>query len=253
MKVCVIGDSHLAAMKLGWEDMQAAFPDFTLTFFGAPFPLIERLAVRNGTIVPTQWKTEVFFRHTSGGEARIDGSYDRVLLCGMKFSIWRVLGVYKHCRAEDEKSDGRLPLSDPCYRRTLEDHLADTTCIATFKLLREIGATPVGIVPTPFPSEESDMLERRYQARARGDEARVAQHFADAAETLGRRLGFAPYLAPASLLASPIATKAACAKDSVGLRLDSVPHAQDEHNHMNAAYGAAMLRGILPALAAQEA
>jgi hypothetical protein len=246
MKVCVIGDSHLAAMKQGWENIAEEFSGISLTFFGAPAPLIEQIRVEDGAIVPTSSKTTRFFRHTSGGAARIDASYDRVLVCGMKFGFWRALVLYQHCRREDEGKDERQPLSDACYARAIEDYLADTPCIATLGLLRGIGAGPVGIVPSPYPSEESRKPGSRELARARGDEARVARNYANAAEGLGRRLGFRPFLPPTALLASPLATKAEYARDSVALMLKAKAHDAGEYLHMNAAYGAAVLRAILP-------
>ena len=51
MKVLVLGDSHTAAVKFGWEDIKSTQPDIEVDFFALPGERIRFLEAKSGTIV----------------------------------------------------------------------------------------------------------------------------------------------------------------------------------------------------------
>ncbi len=82
-RICVIGDSHAAALKLGWETIRAGLPGMELDFYAAPKPHMAAFAAEDGKLVATSTALKKFLEQTSGARFSIDGSYDLYLVCGI--------------------------------------------------------------------------------------------------------------------------------------------------------------------------
>jgi hypothetical protein len=52
-RICAIGDSHIAALMLGWKQIECEYPGTQFTFFGAPDTEMGNLSVSLGSLVPT--------------------------------------------------------------------------------------------------------------------------------------------------------------------------------------------------------
>ncbi|MES2144715.1 MAG: hypothetical protein V4516_10245, partial [Pseudomonadota bacterium] len=99
-RLCVIGNSHVAAFKLGWDQLAARGDALTRaiapTFFGAPRDGLKNLAVRDGRLVPTADFVRDHFARMSGGRADVDPAvYDGFLLVGLGASMKRALRFYR--------------------------------------------------------------------------------------------------------------------------------------------------------------
>lgn len=91
MRICVLGSSHTASLKLGWDIVKDQFPAVDLVFFGSPGGTWRHLRVQNGTLVSTHDKLTKSIRFTSGGLHRIDpGDYDAFLLFGLVLRLPRL-------------------------------------------------------------------------------------------------------------------------------------------------------------------
>jgi len=55
--VCLIGNSHLAVLKLGWPDIQASFADMELDFYAAAGGSLA-VTVSNGRLVRLTMRRE---------------------------------------------------------------------------------------------------------------------------------------------------------------------------------------------------
>jgi len=219
--VCVIGDSHAAALKAGWNSIQGDFPDLKLDFFAAMGKYMSQVAVRDGALVPLLEDLRKRIKVTSGGLETIAGSYDYYLICSLGFqAAW----------APDEPDDVVLEK----MRQAAPEQLA----IRMVKMLREITRAPIGVIPTPRRSSEApagkvkrDRMTRSMALfRAACDDVLGALH----AELISQ---------PAETLSEDgVSTKAEFARSPERLFFTQE---DADHTHMDASFGAIVLRDAL--------
>src|SRR4051812_34372426 len=99
MRLCIIGNSHLAAPKLGWDDVRREFPDTEVTFFGAAGQALNDVQLRDGILSAEQVRGRV--HNTSGGSALHLDVYDCVFLVGLNLSIMHVVNLYESFRTDE--------------------------------------------------------------------------------------------------------------------------------------------------------
>ena len=98
-RICVLGNSHLGAAKLGWDQIASAYPGVEAVFFGAPWDLMSDLVVDGDALVPGSERLRKKLVRTSGGLDRIVPSeFDRIVLYGLQFGPRRLLQLYRTCR-----------------------------------------------------------------------------------------------------------------------------------------------------------
>jgi hypothetical protein len=241
MTICAIGDSHLAALKLGWEMIKSDHPGIRLVFFGAPGMNLKDLAVSEASLVPTTERLRKLMTHTSGGLGVIAQSYDRFLVCGMKFAVFMVQRLYEKYRTEAEPKDDRRPISNECLLRAAQGFLRGSLSIDVVEKLRKVTRAPIGLVPVPFRADGSALGQPSWER----DRSLVAQTFAQAARRLGDDLEFQPFFPPPAMLSNPIQTKAEYSENSVRLQRGNKAHHDEDILHMNPRYGAELLGMIL--------
>src|ERR1700726_4363476 len=71
MRVCVIGNSHVAALKLGWTQVRTTYPKVEITFFAHAGLFINYLKLEDSCLVPTTEDLRKAIAFTSGGQDRI--------------------------------------------------------------------------------------------------------------------------------------------------------------------------------------
>lgn len=234
--ICVIGNSHVTAMKLGWDIVKQKYPAVVATFFGAPAKSLGQTEVRGDVIVPTSQEVEQFFVRTSGGKSRIDNGYDRFLLCGMGFSTARLLSVSDRYRTEADARDGRRPISTEFLQAVVQSGLRQTLAAEVARKLRRISGAPITLIPVPF---RSDHGENHLPERFLGDAGReLADRFKVAASDVGEELNFAIQFQPEETMSGQLLTKAIYSRGSAPLGSMTESHPDDDATHMNAAFGA---------------
>lgn len=153
LKLCVIGDSHIAALKAGEEI--AADPRLTVTYFGSPRGKLE--LVQDGTsLFPVAEGIRRNIQYTSGGLDRIlVKDYDAYVLAGLQFGFHQLLTFALEYGTLAHAKDFRSPhvLSQALYRSALTSLFEDCAAIKILKLLRTLSEAPVLLYPTPYPSE----------------------------------------------------------------------------------------------------
>ncbi len=113
-RICVIGNSHIAAIKEELGDHQRRFfPHLDITFFGAPSGKMNGLGVFNGVLRPKPGKEELreFLTVTSRGKSQIEGDYDAYLACSLGYSGSWIATLFKYYRTDPEPRDKRQPIS----------------------------------------------------------------------------------------------------------------------------------------------
>lgn len=87
MRICMVGNSHLAAMKSGWQLMSDEYSDIDIVMFGAPGSSFFTIDVRNGQIIADTSKAAESFEKTGGARAIEIDDFDAVVLVGGGLSL----------------------------------------------------------------------------------------------------------------------------------------------------------------------
>jgi len=248
MSVCLIGDSHIGALLLGWRTIRDEFPEVQITPFGAPRDLVGELNVSDGRLVCPDTRLRRHFARLSGGADAITGDYDRYLVCGVGWGIRFLLAAIGKFRSEDQVTDDRIPLSEDCYARAMAGLLRDSLSMQTVTKLRQITSRPIGVIPVPMPGEaaRSPIYKRLCDS---GDAQKIASHFMSAAMIVAKEAGAEFLQQPPETLSNPIQTLLFYKRDAVRLFVGNLDteHGEKDYQHMNAAYGELVLRAAFSA------
>lgn len=231
-RICIIGDSHSGALRLGWDQLASNLPDFQLTFFAAGGDLLQLLEVSSHCLTVKDPLCATFMRRTSGGLSTISHDYDVYILCGLGFQLSVALLLSKKYRVECSGADGRVPISDECFQCIIEHKLRGRLSIVTLQKLRMITAAPITIVPSPL---QNDKYARRYLKNLKeAEKSRIGELAIGAARTLSEENGFTLVLQPQVTLATPITTNPVYGRKRSG-----------RDGHMNGLFGKEMLHAVL--------
>jgi hypothetical protein len=256
MRVCFLGDSHVASLKGGWELARAEYPHISATFFSAPAEGQNYLAFENGRVVPKTSRAERYFAITSGGlTSMTPGDYDLIVIVSLGFSIGPVIDVYLSHRSDAHNNrEGDVQLVSTAYfdeiaRSGIERPLAfglrnlivDTSGVEVWNFAKPMPCLHALDNPNP-PTAHSVLTIAAYrQAMVCGDLLSLCDSYKHTIAELRAR-GMTVLLQPDETLETPAFTRAAFAVDRASF-LPGGP-APNDGTHMNAEYGATALRMI---------
>ena len=258
LRLCIIGNSHLAAIKLGWSSIASEHPGIQPTFFGSPRATLRELHWRGPVLAARTEPVRRSLRLTSGGQHEIDPrQFDAVLLCGLGFGLRQAAKLYqshRHLRLARPPAGIHL-VSAACFQEALLGLMEQTVAVRLGRLIRQGCALPLLLLPTPMPSEDllqsemEDVIGWWKPVLQAGDEAALlAEHERACAALVPPFSRILPQAA--ETLASPMTTRRSFQQGGVHLTAGpSERPAEADATHMNAAYGAATLREALAALA----
>lgn len=256
IRVAVLGNSHLAAWKLGWGQVRHDNPDFELTFFGSPAATLSCLRPENGRLVPDDKSTADYLALTSGGQREIVvADFDYFCLVGLGHHIQCVMQLYTNWRADSHngKSGEFSLVSDAVFEAAALGLVRRTLAMGLVEKLRSLTQVPMFLAAAPAPSEGIVQTAHKFAPVFRlileaGDDAAVASTFKRASQAIER-----PYLTvldqPSFTLACPILTKADFSTGAVAM---DRPLSNWDQHHMNPAFGAAHLNVMLDRIQMRE-
>lgn len=238
--VCLIGNSHLAVLKLGWPDIQASFADMELEFYAAAGGSLD-LAVSNGRLVPADDATRKRLAVTSAKSGDIEPSYSAYVICGLVLSAMTAVRAFTRRLMELRSAHQAQIATDADFDSAVHDALRDTLAIDVLRKLREITAAPVFLIATPLPAYErhTEIWERLTRQK---QNERMARVYNGACDRLAREFGaiFLPQ-PPETVGENGLTTPA----EYYLLPIDYVRTEKAPHTHMNQAYGGIILRNAL--------
>jgi hypothetical protein len=159
MRICFVGNSHVASAKSGWDVVATAYPDVNPSFFGAISGVFADIAIEKGTLVAKSEVAKQYFRRTSGGrDTAVFEDYDLVVLFGMQFSLWSVLDLYDRFRWGDQNNrEGNYePVSTGYLHEIVKARLARSNAIRYRNEIKRGSDSPspkIWIYPEPMPSQ----------------------------------------------------------------------------------------------------
>lgn len=155
--VCLIGNSHLAAIAQAWrKDRAGAREDVSLVFFGSAAGSVRHLELRDGTLAPRDEEALESFRRSSGGKSAVAiAEYDAFVLYGLGFNISRLLSVLADYGTAEDLKWGPVKhiVSDDCLEMMIRHTVAQSAGLMALEQIRTVSQAPVILCPMPFRSE----------------------------------------------------------------------------------------------------
>lgn len=252
-RVCIIGNSHLAAWKLGWDRLRGDAKAFDVTFFGSPRNTMHALAARDDRLVPGLPELQASLVFTSGGKSEIVAAdYDCFCLVGLGYGARWLVDLHRDHRAESHacRTGGFTHVSDACFEAAIRDTFSDMLALRTQRKLREITDAPVFLAPHPMPSldilSSEDPGEAHWRVVAESGDDRPLVELMDRINSGWKGLRVLPQ--PADTLARPLFTQPRFSVGSVRLSEGfQHKHPESDHFHMNADYGAICMEALMAA------
>jgi hypothetical protein len=246
-RVCFVGNSHLAAVKLGWDATSNEFPDLNASFFGAPAAGMSAMApARGGYLVSRRANVTTILQVLWGTDRFRPDDYDVICCVGMGMSprlLARLYWSFRSSAHRNRTGNFRL-LSSECFQEAANGRLAESVGGKFLMQLREVSQRPVVIAAQAAPclipdEEERTRLERMLEC---GDDQLIFDSFVEAVGQFPGANFLVPQ--PETSRLNLVTTRPEYAEGSQRLEPSFSEHEDDDRHHMNAAYGALVLRNV---------
>lgn len=248
-RICIIGNSHAAAISSGLELLPQLSEEFSFDFFAAHSNFMQEMELRDTLIVPTSEKTKQRWRVSSGGASEIDTScYTSFLIIGLGFNALAAIYALRKYRLYGFHSnrDNATPfLSRACFEALMRSTLSSSPAMYFARLLSSKSNVQTVLIPQPYPSEEILNGEHEFSdfwncGLKNGMVSYATQVYKDAAKRVTGDVGCELMLQPVNTLAQEPFTKSIFSLNS------DLPNEQlGDPYHMNKSFGAEVLKTYL--------
>ncbi|KPA21855.1 hypothetical protein shim_17400 [Shimia sp. SK013] len=241
-KICVMGNSHVAALKSGWEDGDVAGKGFVPTFFGALSDGMATLDVVDGEVIPRDTKAADFFCKISGENTGVKPEiYDAFLLAGMGMFPTPVFNNYRAFSTPSTHHDAPHFVSDAVIADTLWEGIDGSMMMHCARTVRRVTDKPIFLAWQAFCSESLFDIEWRatqMQPILDNSDQPFVRLMMDTVEARLKEEGFEVLNQPDETLRDGVMTKAEFSRGSVLFRADNPKaHRENDVFHMNGIYG----------------
>jgi hypothetical protein len=149
MKICVLGNSHAASLKNGWDDISCNFPNIQITFFASRANGLQGLIIDDNRLVPNTKELSKNIAFTSGGSDHVDlGAYDIFLIYALGLLLPTIDRRCSRSVAEQSCMDR--------FSRNLNSTLCKRIRTASKKPIF-LGHTPQMAKPLPSPPRANQL------------------------------------------------------------------------------------------------
>jgi hypothetical protein len=249
-QVCIIGNSHVAALKLAWTNGASELHrGLALSFFSAQNYMLDQIEREGRTLAPQRRDAAEKLRFTSGGLDRIEiDRYDAIVLVASGFGI-DIPKLRSQCGTPAHEDFSRVEqlVSTACFDAVLEATFESSRAIALIDMIREVAPDKtVVLAAAPYMSarllDGNDELHMREPAALRELVAR--------ARAIGERVaaerGCPVIWQDKSTVAKPGFTHRAFNRDAARFSLrDGWTLKEADDKHGNEAYGRLVLAAVL--------
>ncbi|MBV9992803.1 MAG: hypothetical protein JOZ72_16105 [Alphaproteobacteria bacterium] len=223
--ICVLADSHAAALRRGWSLIEEEFPGTALTFFAGTSGEWNSLRLDDGKLAPTSPILQEHFARSARKPAIAD-DYDAYLVCSIGLAISFALKQW----LQQDRQDW------PLHRAAVARHIRNTNCAHALALLRKITAKPVLLMAAPFQPQDYCLFSPSLDDETT---TRIRTEFFEECEALAARNRATFFRQP----------KRTWAPNGVTTQMQfaslSLPDGRDDRRHCNPRYGALVLRRVL--------
>lgn len=155
IRLCVIGNSHIVAVKKGWPLAGETTVGFVPTFFAAPGNWMADLQIVDGKLAAGSERAKKLMALSSGGENEIDPTcFDAFLVVGMFVRFKRVVRIYENHRLASHAGAGHQLISESALAAATLGLIEESAAAKTIESLRTLTSGPIALIPEPLPSEK---------------------------------------------------------------------------------------------------
>lgn len=229
MRICVLGNSHVASLKLGLEKMPAVRKNVSMDFFASRASALGALRLENNRLVPTNDNLARSIAHTSGGKSEVAlADYDAFLVYGLGFRLPVI----------------QAQLSSAVSRQVCRDTLVQALNFRMCSMVRQATDKPVyvGHDPQEAPGPKTPEVSRCLPYEAvhdlmRGELSREGVHLvAQPRQTFADRWFTKPEFSAGST------------RLDIGDAKSNELHSEVDNKHMNGDFGRIWLETFFPAV-----
>jgi len=252
MRLCMIGNSHLAALKMGWE-LEPSRQDVVATWFGSPRNSLADLSLHNGILRPSRAKVASYLEMTSGqSNGIVLSDYDAFVIVGCGLTFTAYASVYGKHRTldQDRKPRPRHLISKHALHDFLRDLIERSLAVNLALKIRESTDTPIILIPSPLPArkiENDERVGKTWRALARSrDRLQILEDFDAAIEEKARSMGATVFKRVPDTCDGLIFSKNVMMD---GRRIERpseiAQHSDDDFAHMGPAYGRLVMQNLV--------
>lgn len=259
MKICVIGNSHVAALKLGWKRIRSDWTGVAMHFFAAPATEMNALSANSPSLEPTTENLRRYLMLTSGAGMIDLSAFDMVALHGMAFSNRFVRSVYHRYRLIEHADRRGFLISRDTFVEAVKGLLCSSMCWRIRELIIASSGRMPAIICQPNPGQRIVEADSRWRIPSE-DRKSLAGIFEQALDGI-RSDGTIVLVQPAETVIDQLFSKVAYAADteSFDRAFGSLAEAASasgakmvETAHMNPEFGALILREFLSLVTARS-
>lgn len=243
--ICLIGNSHVANLKLGWPEVEPDFPDYSLVFFASD-GLSMHVEISDGKLVAPESGIRARMAMTSKTDGDIAPIYDAYVVCGLGLSSLRAILTMSRTMAARRLAGLKTPATVEDIALGMEQLMRDAIAIDILSKLRHLTQQPIFLIATPLTAHERHPeIWDKMDAQKRLDFVAAAYHLACTQVAREYDAVFVPQ--PAETVGPNVLTTR---PEFYRLPLEQVLLEKVPHTHMNPAFGAIVLRDVLERISA---
>lgn len=151
---CVLGDSHLAALKSGWDETGQKNWNADLSFFGARGNLMRRLKREGRTLVGATEELQEQLKLTSGGRDYIPvDEFEFFFVYALGFGLEPLLRHNARVRSDQHlgASAYEFVISQERFIEEVSKLVENSIAFRTIRMIRRMVDRPVVLVSQPLP------------------------------------------------------------------------------------------------------
>lgn len=248
IKICILGNSHLSAVKLAWLDLvdRPRYQHIKIDFFAAAQDTISELEYADNCLIPTSPAMKNMLEFTSDGKDKVDlAEYDYFLLYGLTLGARNLfLFMQTHIPYTFKEPRGRQCVSRQLFSEIVYYSMQSYQSIALAKRLRGYTNKPIYSCLAPHPSEKIRHSDNPVwsQQRAEQDYKMMAEVLDEGIARTNSEHRFTLFRQPESTVVDSIFTPADFSVDARGFFKNfEYTYGEKDVLHMNKDYGIAVL------------
>lgn len=225
MKICIIGNSHVGALKRAWESMSSFHNAAEIVFFADRGRGLDEIAINGKVLAPKTKRLQKSFEFTSGGKKVIDPiEYDFFLVYGLDSKAFFI--------------SPKRYYSEVVLKQASADHVSKTLSFKLVEYIRALSDKNIYLGHAPLPAYKgSDFKVISPEGYLMGLDVINDFVFSD--------VGAHMIMQPKDTIVSGKYThpdlSVGSKRLSIGDRLDDEHHPENDHGHMNDKFGAKWL------------
>jgi len=247
-RICIIGDSHVAALKNGWDEIAPQYPHVEVLYFAKPSTSLMEVVREGSCITLGTRKGKRFLRKTFGYEELDTSGVDAFLCAGMMTGVHGFIKMQLEHKLVGQTDEASQFVSEAAYLAAYRDIYKNSVLAHVARTLAGSGVSK-GFV-TLDPCRSAELLELGTWA-APVYEVLIAGGYGPKLSSLVKKAmedilpdGF-HYLPPLNeMLLDDLLTRKEFSSGSVRLRSER-EHSERDIKHMNAEYGKRVLTAML--------